>query len=150
MEEVGRQLKMLPGVVKERIARGAVLAGAKVVRDEARSLVPVKTGLLRDNIRTAKRTRGVPYTMVRYVTFVKGGKRPGRRKGRDSKGTNRTTTQKWLPYYWYWVEFGTSKMAARSFMIRAFTSHVQAAANASRDYAQKRAARELKKLARKG
>ena len=147
MEEVGRMLKQLPTLVKERVAARAVLEGAKVVRDEAIMRAPQDTGLLRANIRVAKRSRGVPDLSVKYVVFVRAGKKTRGKSRGGRRGGSRAATR--LPYYWYFLEFGTSKMAARPFLLPAFAARVQDAANTSRDYARSRSEREFKKLRQK-
>ena len=70
MEELLRAMAALPGLVAERVYGDGMQAASKVVRDEAKRLVPVRTGALRDSIRARRR--------VGYVETFTGRKRvPG-------------------------------------------------------------------------
>ena len=93
--EMDALLKQLAPDVAVNIGRRATRAGAEVIADEARRLVPVDTGELRDSIAvdvpTAKRQRGE--TVRALVGFL-----------------NPTSGRAHL------TEFGTSKLAARPFM----------------------------------
>lgn len=53
-----RALKALPAEVERKFLRGALRAGAKVIADEARALVPQKSGALRASIRISTKGRG--------------------------------------------------------------------------------------------
>lgn len=53
-KELVELMRQLPQQVETKIMRNALAAGANIIRDEARALVPVKSGLTRDSIRTSK------------------------------------------------------------------------------------------------
>lgn len=94
LREIEQALKRLPIELERKVLRRAVLAGAGVIRDEARRLAPVRTGALRQNIvaRYHKRKNG----LVRYDVGIRKG-----RKGMDA-------------YYASMVEFGTSPHIIRA------------------------------------
>ena len=56
--ELDRLLNTLPAKIHANILRTALSAGAKVFKDEARRLVPTKTGNLRKSIRVSSRING--------------------------------------------------------------------------------------------
>jgi HK97 gp10 family phage protein len=72
--------------------RAAVGAGARVIRDEARSRVPVDTGVLRRSIYVKQIRELSSNSQQTFFVGVRSGKKY-RRKGQDA-------------YYWRWVEFG--------------------------------------------
>lgn len=55
--ELDRLLQTLPVKAERNILRGALRAGAVVVRDEIRQRAPVDSGALRDSIRVTSRVR---------------------------------------------------------------------------------------------
>lgn len=104
----------------KKIARivGAGLAkGATMIRDEAKTRAPVRSGALRDSI-IAYRDRKPKDGQVHYLVGVKRIKlaytvnRLNRRLGRAGlKLKIREDT-----FYWRFLEYGTAKMHARPFM----------------------------------
>lgn len=58
LAELQQALQQLPAKMERNVLRGALRAGGNVLRDEAKSLVPVDTGALRDTIRVSTRARG--------------------------------------------------------------------------------------------
>ena len=52
--ELVQAMDALPGLVAERVQGDGLIAVARVVRDEAKVLVPVRTGALRASIRTRR------------------------------------------------------------------------------------------------
>jgi HK97 gp10 family phage protein len=55
LAELEKFLDALPEKVQVKIARNAMSAGARVIRDEAKRLAPVKTGALRSSVRVSTR-----------------------------------------------------------------------------------------------
>lgn len=55
-KEVHALLQQLPVQVETKILRQALSRGANIVRDEARALVPAKSGKLRKSIKTSRNT----------------------------------------------------------------------------------------------
>ena len=100
------KLKKLEFNLQKKIVRNAVNRAILPVRDKAKSLVPVDSGLLRQSI---KRKSGV---------------RKGVARARIVTGTK---AQLGIPidakgYYPAAIEYGTSKTPARSFLRKALTS----------------------------
>lgn len=142
LKELEQALDELPANMEKNIARGAVRAGGVVFRDEARRLVPVESGALRDSIRVvARRSRG-----GRVLVNVVAG-----RSGKDQ------------PWYARFVEFGTAPhridplgkgalligsvfaekayhpgAAAKPFMRPAFDTKARQAVEAVADYIRRR------------
>lgn len=83
LAELQRALDGLTAKIEQNIVRGAVRAGAKVMADEAKALVPVDQGDLRDSIRVSVRAR-------RGVVTAK------------------VTAGNKKAFYANWVEFGTA------------------------------------------
>jgi HK97 gp10 family phage protein len=57
LADLDRILKTLPAKVEGNVMRGALRAGQKVIMEEAKALVPVDQGALRDSIRIQFRRR---------------------------------------------------------------------------------------------
>lgn len=70
--EIAAALKELPVTIHKQALRKPIYRGAQLVRDRAKTLVPVKTGNLRKNIKVKGR-RGTP-TMQLVAAFVQYGK----------------------------------------------------------------------------
>ncbi|KFL51660.1 hypothetical protein JM78_24945 [Burkholderia pyrrocinia] len=97
--------------------RRATVAGAKVIRDEARARAPKKTGKLRRNIVSAAlRQKDAPGLATAGVRV--------RSKGKADSTTN--------AYYWRFVELGTQHMKAEPFMRPAFDASIAQAEGAIR------------------
>lgn len=106
--------------------RGALFAATRIIRDEAVTLAPIGTGTpnpgnLRRNIfiYRDRNPRGSTGAAERYIISVRTG-RKGLKRFKVS-GSLRALTggDAW---YWFWVEFGTSKQPAKPFMRPAFES----------------------------
>ncbi|ARK91065.1 HK97-gp10 family putative phage morphogenesis protein [Burkholderia pseudomallei] len=97
--------------------RKATLAGAAIIRDEARKRAPKKTGKLRRNIVSAalrqKDASGLATAGVRVRT-----------KGKADSPNN--------AFYWRFDEFGTQYMKAQPFMRPAFDASIADAEGAIR------------------
>ncbi len=137
LRELEAALKRLGGPVARSAMRAAARAGATVIRDEARALVPVRTGLVRENIvvRVRRDERTSTGSAVRFSILVR------TRKGmlnRVKKGVRlhsmaidptlkRETLKVVSPYYWRYVEFGTRKMNKQPFLRPALENKAGAA-----------------------
>ncbi len=120
LDELKRKLAQLPKVMRQRVLRNALAAGAREVRDEARRNAPVltlgtslkapyrKPGTVKKaiNVRTSKADRKAGDVGV-FVNV-----RPAKKGQRGAKNPDD-------PFYWRFLEFGTKKMAARSFLRKA-------------------------------
>ena len=76
LAELEKALAELPAKLERNVVRGGLRAGAKVIEAEAKQLVPVRTGRLRDSIKASSGTkRGKPYARIKVG---------GRGNGKDS------------------------------------------------------------------
>ncbi len=125
-KELGQKLKELGPQVAKNGLRTADFAGARVIRDAAKEAVPVDTGLLQAQIYASRRR--TPEHISTYTIRV-------RKKAKVSKIAKRKTTGKYREvagpaFYGRYLEFGTSKMAAKPWLRPAFTSNTDSAINA--------------------
>ena len=119
-----KALKKLPINIQKNVMVGSTRAGAKVVSDEAKRLVPIKSGRLKKSIGITKRKSRVGE--VRFsVSPRKGGKNNA--------------------FYGRFIEFGTSKMQAKPFLRPALEKSVDETLKASKDYIAKRLPKEVAK-----
>ncbi len=144
--QVQKALEKLPGVLQQKVVVGASRAAAKVVADEAKENVPVRSGLLKKSISVRmvpkrKTEHGhvkfyvVPLSKVSFNSKVTVNGQSGKLKGKVNA------------YYAHMVEFGTSKMAAHPFLRPAFENSADKSVKAFQAYALKRAEKEIAKLA---
>jgi len=127
LEQVKQALKELPQKLQGRPIRSALLSGAKPIREHAKAIHQWHddSGFLR----TAIVSYPVKKNEHEYTDQVRVGVKR-RRKKRESKKliaarAQRRRRQKKnivTPYYWRYLEFGTSRMPARPFMRPAFES----------------------------
>lgn len=109
LAELKAMLNSLPDKLRRRALRNALAAGARIVRDEARSRAPVlskprrgrKPGTVRDaiTVRTSKAAKRSGDVGV-FVNV------------RPAKGALRGTNKPTDPYYWRWLEFGRAGQSA--------------------------------------
>jgi HK97 gp10 family phage protein len=109
-------LQRLDAAVGESALRSASFAGAAVFKEEVMARAPVATGLLKSQIIAAHADdKSSGAQRQTYVVRVRGGKyantRANRRKGRVGQESAIGDA-----YYWRFLEFGTSKAAARPFI----------------------------------
>ncbi|AKJ41551.1 HK97-gp10 family putative phage morphogenesis protein [Pragia fontium] len=102
LKELERDLIKLSKAETTQVKRIATRAGAAVFRDEAKRLAPRDTGELKQNIKIA----GVKGEIDSGVIIPKA-------------------------FWWRFVEYGTSKMAAKPFLRIAFESAQEQAAEAT-------------------
>ena len=109
--------KLLSQAEKRQVSRKAVRAGAVVFRDAVRANAPVRSGVLKRSI-SVDTVRGSATAGVKFK------KVSAKKKGK--KGKHKST-----PYYWYFLEHGTSKMPAQPFVRPAFDASVKQAEEAA-------------------
>lgn len=97
LEELISKLNGLPDKLETKVVRSAVRKGAILVRDKAREKVPVDTGTLKKSIKVRNNRSG------KGIISFKIGPTSDKKRGTDI-------------FYGRFVEFGTSKMAAKPFM----------------------------------
>lgn len=133
LKELDRALKELPLKIQGNILRGAVRAGAQVIRKDAMARAPVDKGKLKRNIRI-QRSRKSTNTSEKATVGV-------RARGKKDDPSN--------AYYWKFVELGTSKMAAHPFLRPAFEAMKMKAVEAIRTYLGSRIESEAAKLGKR-
>ena len=141
LKELGQAMNALGGKAKNRIAVKAMRRGGAIIRDRARANAPVlsqpspyrKPGTLRKAI--SSRTKIDKNGRVNTYVWVKGLKTKQVLKFKDKTGKGSAYNPR-DPFYWRFVEFGTSKMPAKPFMRPAFEQSKQQAAQAIIDKLQ--------------
>lgn len=127
-KEFAEQLDKLPDelhkkVVKQSLRKGGGVVKAAAIANAKRFTGGYSTGNISRNIvvandkdlRVGKTSRFGVVVKVRRLTA----KQIARFKAQTGKSSRANRSD---PYYWWWVEFGTSKMAAQPFMRPAFES----------------------------
>lgn len=112
LKELAAALRELPKAVAARQLRTPVAIAARVIRDDARRRAPVASGRLRQAI-IHKRAEG-DSLVAQYIVAVRHGKR-FQHVGKSDSNQD--------AYYWTFLEFGTSKMAAEPFMRPAYEAN---------------------------
>ena len=109
LDEFQRALEQLPKNIARNVLRGAVNAGAKVLREEAEVLAPVyegddprvEPGRIKENVYQKHIAELSNEFLQTYYVGVRSGKRRGKYKVVvDGKTTYLDA------FYWWWVEFG--------------------------------------------
>ena len=148
LKELQAAMKELPVNIARNVLRGAVNAGATVIREEAKTRAPVYSGSpVKGQAPPGTLKRALYQKQIREKSsallqtfFV------GVRQGRSAKKTNKGSIDAW---YARFLEFGTSKMAAKPFMRPAFEAKKEAAVQAIKDYLVKRIPEEIEKARKK-
>lgn len=139
IEQLIEKFRQIPLTLRKRVLRNALAAGARVVRDDAKRNAPLLSGARKAPFRTrgtvrnaiAVRTSKVDRKAGNVGVFVNVRPLPGNKyKTVTTKGwfggvakhralvkrSARGATNPRDPFYWRWLEFGTKKMGARSFL----------------------------------
>lgn len=101
---------------QRKLSKKAVRAGAVVFRDAVRAIAPIRTGRLKKSISVDTSRGAVAGVKFKKIRAIK-----------KSGGKNKQT----LPFYWWMIENGTSKMPARPFVRPAFDANVKKAEDAA-------------------
>ena len=122
-------LKALPDKLRKRALRNALAAGARLVRDAAKTKAPIlsasspavlkgwrKPGTLKKaiTVRTSKQARR--QGNVGVFVNVRPAKGAVFRKGKQVKASQRGAKSPNDPFYWRFVEFGTKRAPERKFL----------------------------------
>lgn len=118
------KLRALPVKLRTQQLKGATLDAAAVIRDEARTEAPYYHGDVQEGhpppgtLKKSIIMKAIPEKsdgsrVTVYVTVKK-----VRASTKDLISGKRKDLVD--PYYWWWVEFGTSKMEGRHYMTRSF------------------------------
>ena len=117
--ELAAALRELPQLVARKALRSATNAGASVIKKSAANRVRQKTGLTKKNLYQKQiREASGPMVQTFYV-----GVRTGKKRNRDGSFAE-------LPFYWRFLEFGTSKLPPAPFLRPAFEAEKDAAIKA--------------------
>jgi HK97 gp10 family phage protein len=151
LAELRAALRELPQRIARNVLRGAVSAGAAVIRKEAKARAPLYTGKVAEGHPPPGTLKRAIYqkqinelsSLTNQVFFV--GVRHGKKYQKQGKKGDKSQDA----YYWRWVEFGTSKMAARPFMRPAFEAKKNEAVAAIKTYLTDRIAKEVAELPKK-
>jgi HK97 gp10 family phage protein len=122
----------------------AATAGGRVIRDKARQIAEAKgirdTGLLIENIVHKRVRENNPFQAEAHIAVRSGGQtKRGKAKARklfakgDDAGGKKAIEEIRDPYYWKFVELGTSKMTARPFIAPALDQSKDEAIDAVRE-----------------
>ena len=122
-----KTLQTLPKNIQNNVVVGGIRAGANVVREEARRLVPVDKGDLKKSLATIRRK-----AKQGEITF----------SVTASKGKHRS-------WHGHFVEFGTSKMVAKPFLRPALENKQDEVLEAAKDYIGNRLPNEVAKARRR-
>lgn len=135
LKELQKAMQSLGRKTSNRIAVKAMRKGGAVVRNKARMLAPVlkesvpqrRAGTLRKSIQSrtkvGKNGRTDTYIWVKKLST----KQVLKFKEKSGKSSAHNPRD---PFYWRFIEFGTSKMPARPFMQPAFQQSKEQAAQA--------------------
>jgi HK97 gp10 family phage protein len=131
LRELGERMRNLSDDINKKVARQAVAAGAKIVRDDARRRAPKDTGNLQAAI--VMKNLGKTKMTARYVVATRSGKTADVKAGKAAARSGEKDQRKLVgkdAFYGAFVEFGTVKMPARPFMRPAIDDNTQAATDA--------------------
>lgn len=139
LSELEKRLMDFPDKIAKNILSGAIRAGAVVIQKEARALAPVSHEAHYLG-KGSKRVEIPPGTLKKSIKV-----RSAPRRSKDNP------IEYWVyvakkTWYWRFVEFGTSKMASKSFMRPGFDTKKADAVEAIRDYLSKRIDKEAAKV----
>lgn len=148
LRELQQALKELPQNIAKNVLRGAVNAGASVIKKEAASRAPVYTGSVTAGHPPPGTLRRAVYQKsirelsnnVKQTAFV------GVRKGKQFQKQGKKGNLSQDAFYARFVEFGTSKMPAQPFIRPAFEAKKNDAVEAIKAYLAKRIPDEIAKL----
>jgi HK97 gp10 family phage protein len=148
LKELQAAMTELPANIARNVLRGSVNAGAAVIRAEAKARAPVSADLgLKNSPSPGTLRRAIYQKQIRerssalvQTFFV------GVRRGRSARKSKKGLIDAW---YAHFVEFGTTKMAAKAFMRPAFESKKMQAVQAIKEYLQKRIPQEVVKARKK-
>lgn len=154
LREIHRAMDELPRRANRSMLNEGLLEGARLVRDEARAKAPVladpdprrRPGTLRRAIR-AGRVRPQPGTAATVWVRIRSLTRRQIARFKKKNGASGAENPN-DPFYWRFVEFGTSKMAARPFMRPAFEAKKEPAVRRAVEIFRDRVQAAIKKLYR--
>lgn len=128
VDELLKNFRALHDDLKMKAASAAVAGGARLVANEAKKNAQSQglelSGALLENIAIKREKTG--RDKIQYNVGVRhGSKSKNARKIVQYRYTRKVVTYENDPFYWWFHEFGTSKMPARPFMRPAFEANVE-------------------------
>ncbi|MFK5976893.1 MAG: HK97 gp10 family phage protein [Sulfurovum sp.] len=145
-QAIRTRLQVLPAHIQSRVVVGATRRAAKVIADDAKARVPVRTGLLKKTIGVKRKSK--KYTKQNHVSYLVTSKktkfRVAGRIGSQAVQLRITASA----FYSHMVEFGTVNMSPRPFLRPAYEGSAQKAIDAFKEYATRRIDREITILGR--
>ena len=149
LDQLKAALQELPKRIGRNVLRGAIGAGAAVIRKEAQARAPVYTGsVAKGHPPPGTLRRSIYQTQVRELSSdTRQVFRVGVRKGKQFRKQGKKGNLSQDAFYAHMVEFGTVKMTARPFLRPAFEARKSAAVEAIRAYLARRIPEEAAKLA---
>lgn len=117
------EFEKLAKAVGNKVVRDAVMAGARVARDKARASAPVRSGKLKKNITVTRLKQSeTPGGATAGIRVKKPSGKTAKARKRSGKKRKGNRFEYDAPYYWKFLEQGTSKMAAKPFIRPAWDS----------------------------
>ncbi|HIH5871648.1 TPA: HK97-gp10 family putative phage morphogenesis protein [Proteus mirabilis] len=121
LPEIQRKMQDVARKVRKRSARKAMNAGASTLKKEIKNRVPIlkeevphrRKGTIKRNIRSKTKVRRNGQIKTRIWVKSLPGKKITAFKQATGKNAALNPND---PFYWWFVEFGTSKMPAQPFM----------------------------------
>lgn len=164
LKELEFALSELPRATARNVLLRALKNAAQPIVDEAKRLVPVATGRLRDSIIVQARTRNLTGLREFGQTLREGGTRAeavsvlrAARRAGGSEGSRAEVNVGPTSPHAHWIEFGTVQMGAQPYMRPAFEStkgeallSIKKELAAEIEKARARLARKAARLAAKG
>jgi HK97 gp10 family phage protein len=132
LAELRKALLELPKELHKGPLRSAVIGAAGVVQKQAKANAPRDEGVLQKAIYRTRSKSGSSSVQEMAIVGVRSGKKH-KKRGQDA-------------FYWFWLEFGTSKMARKSFLRPAFESTKMQALKVMQDRLAKGIARAAAKV----
>lgn len=128
LDDLLKNFRALHDDLKFKAAAAAVAGGARMVANEAKKNAQSQglhlSGTLIENIAVKRNKTG--RDKIQYNVGVRHGRKAKRaREVVLYRGTKKKVTYENDPFYWWFHEFGTSKMPARPFMRPAFEANVE-------------------------
>lgn len=155
LKELAAAMRELPERVARNALRAAVNAGATVIKKKVRLSAPKDTGFLKEEIhqkhirKESNAHQQTYYVGVRIYKIKYSNTKFNRRKGRITQaGESLKTYDQNGAFYWRYLEFGTSKMAARPFLRPAFEQGKEDAVTAIAKRLDERIQKHAKDLAK--
>ena len=128
MDQLRRNLKKLPREIADRELNKALRAGGQPILAMAKALVPIGASSFVRKLR-GKEWAHLRGTLQTNIVMRAEKKRFRLDRARQRIGVLVDRSKPDTPFYWRFIEFGTSKMPAKSFLVPAFETMKGAANN---------------------